>query len=436
MSHTSDSTSPQDETREDRSTGPKVDSVELDRFAALASDALRQDIEGGQARFMIEAQYNAPLRLCLSPTQPGTLPSAQHWEASRSPLDLPLDWKPIIEYRVEPNSKGARIGFELQGGTDLGVSATGFKPDGLPNDYFEYTSPVESALARLLDSVGNPDAVFSSLPVIRAIKASAREQKERHIHKATGALQRSRRILNALVWIALIDALSPDPDAVLPDLPSDDERAWLLPTVKEPTDSFWKQRESIGETYTPLGRFLGEIRKFWDFLLHRKIERWQLVRIGKDAGLPEPLFSAAKNALQVLRRQIGTVDDEMVSSAAMETVCGIAEAYIIESDTMPTLKEVMPEVSRKHHNRTIHAGALLKKYKKKGQLPDFSRYGDLTEWLSNALCEEEGDCVHHTAVATSLKEAGCWMNTAKGATHGLPETVDAVIRYSQQKREK
>ena len=357
---------------------------------------------------------------------------AGYWTSDNSPFDLSGKWTPQVDYFAEPTRNGVKVGFKLRTGTGFEVISREEYPETWTT-HPKYMRAVKQSLNRIVSAFESKEgSPLSLLSEILSIRQSASEQRDRYASEGAKLLKKVRGALNALVHIGIGDLEQ------IPSTPSSDYILDTYPTREGNRDKVQRQRKLIAEKYSPASLFRVELEKLWDFIRKREKSSWHFSSIMGDAGIPERVTKQSRSVITSLYRDLKSVDEQIVRPASLEIACTVVEAKIVEANRLPTVKEVMPDVSPTYHNRTIWAGDTLKHYKdREGQLPPLDDYRDLKEWLASHVSEPPGaDPVGPESHGQALKATGCWHNKRSGATEGLDKTIQAAIRYAKDNNER
>lgn len=360
-----------------------------------------------------------------------------YWASEHSPFDLSGEWTPQVDYFAEPTGDGVRVGFKHRTGSGFEVISREDDPE-MWTTHPKYMRAVRHGLSRVVSTFKSEStSPLSCLSGVRSVHRSASEQRNRYASEGAKLLRKIRGALNALVHIGIGDSDK------IPSVPPSDYILDTYPSRTKDGRELQHQRKLISEKYSSASLFRVELEKLWDFIRKREKFPWHFSSIMTNAGISESVIKQSQSVITSLYRDLKSIDDHIVQPASLEIACVVVEAKIVEANRIPSVEEVLPEISTIHHNRTVRIGKTLQRFKEEnGHLPSFDKYGQLNAWLAEYVPKQfstdrpDKDLPSAASYGNSLKATGCWQNESSGATKGLPETIREAVRYAKDNIER
>ncbi|MCS3955564.1 hypothetical protein GGP81_002095 [Salinibacter ruber] len=255
-------------------------------------------------------------------------------------VDLPLQWRPKVEYRVCPSKSGGTVQIKAPG-ESFGTAKLTLSSDQIGHADTEELSiavdpylEISSAWSDVIDTLDQvaDDSPLASLSKIQHIRQSAERQEERYAARSQKLLSLARGAL--LGWIVVtLHGIEKIP------VPSREGRnPWLRPSQDyENFDSNnERQRQALSEKFGRYGLFAAEVSKLWEMIYTRTLPPvLQLDAIAKGLHVPESITSAVAHVLELTSSALKEVDEDMTHSQALIGACEAIEGFIIETDNIP-----------------------------------------------------------------------------------------------------
>ncbi|MCS3615878.1 hypothetical protein [Salinibacter ruber] len=316
----------------------------------LVENALSEDAKGGAARMDLasrntEVQVQTLLAAEVHLTSyleesTQIYPHVPDQDSVRE-INLPLDWKPKVEYQVCPSRSGGSVQIKSPSET-FGTAKLTLPSNQIGKvDTEELSVAVDPYLAisdAWDDVIGALDETSKENPLvslskIRHIRRSAERQKERYATRSEKLLSLAREAL--LGWIAI--ALHGVEEGRQPSL--EDYDHWLRPSQNyEKFDSnAERQRQALRQKYSRYGLFATEVSKLWKMIYTRRPPAdLQLDAIGRGLAAPEAVTSATTNVLELICSDLEEVDEDVIHSQALIGACEAIECVIVETGDIPS----------------------------------------------------------------------------------------------------